>query len=604
MDTLKEHGIHLRSDSPGDHKTRCPQCSDQRKKKSDPCLSVTVEPDGGAVWMCHHCEWSGGTASTNLQKLYGAGTHRAPREREKTQPARPVAVPENPDRSKRLYDWFQKRGLSRDTVDAFGVFRTEKWFGERNEPCIAMPYTEDGVVVNVKYRTADKRFRQEGGAKRTLFNLDNLKWCWENTGDKTMVFVEGEMDVMAMWEAGILNAVSLPDGAPNSIKNDPDDKRFEALKNTPWLHEVERVIIATDNDGPGNNLKLELLHRFGKDRCWTVTWPTSNDVEIKDANECLHIHGKNTLRDLVEGAEPQPIDGLYSVSDYRAEVRDIYAGNIQQPVSTGFPILDQIYQVMPGTFNLVTGIPNHGKSNFMDQLAVNLCRKHGWRFAIFSPEHSTANHIRRLSEKVVQLPFDVGPNKRMSETDREYALDFLDGNFHFIESEDEVPTIDWVLEKARAACLRHGIKGLIIDPYNEIDTARDRNKREDEHIRDLISKCKAFCRRHQVAMWLVAHPQKMQRDQNGVYPPPSLYDVSGAAHWNNMCDVGLVVHRDFESGETRVITRKVREQGLYGHVGEAFFRYNLYKHCYEEASPAHAMRRPAPEPTPHWTDSH
>jgi len=280
--------------------------------------------------MCHHCEWSGGTASTNLQKLYGAGTHRAPREREKTQPARPVAVPENPDRSKRLYDWFQKRGLSRDTVDAFGVFRTEKWFGERNEPCIAMPYTEDGVVVNVKYRTADKRFRQEGGAKRTLFNLDNLKWCWDNTGDKTMVFVEGEMDVMAMWEAGILNAVSLPDGAPNSIKNDPDDKRFEALKNTPWLHEVERVIIATDNDGPGNNLKLELLHRFGKDRCWTVTWPTSNDVEIKDANECLHIHGKNTLRDVVEGAEPQPIDGLYSVSDYRAEVRDIYAGNIQQ----------------------------------------------------------------------------------------------------------------------------------------------------------------------------------------------------------------------------------------------------------------------------------
>jgi len=79
--------------------------------------------------------------------------------------------------------------------------------------------------------------------------------------------------------------------------------------------------------------------------------------------------------------------------------------------------------------------------------------------------------------------------------------------------------------------------------------------------------------------------------------------VSGAAHWNNMCDVGLVVHRDFESGETRVITRKVREQGLYGHIGEAFFRYNLYKHCYEEATPTHAMSRTSSEPQPHWTDN-
>jgi twinkle protein len=59
------------------------------------------------------------------------------------------------------------------------------------------------------------------------------------------------------------------------------------------------------------------------------------------------------------------------------------------------------------------------------------------------------------------------------------------------------------------------------------------------------------------------------------YQPPSLYDVSGSAHWYNMADVGLVVHRDFESEITRVITRKIREQGLYGQIGEAFFKYDL-----------------------------
>ena len=82
-------------------------------------------------------------------------------------------------------------------------------------------------------------------------------------------------------------------------------------------------------------------------------------------------------------------------------------------------------------------------------------------------------------------------------------------------------------------------------------------------------------------MWMVAHPAKMQRGADGSYPPPSLYDISGSAHWNNMADVGLVVHRDFEEDNTRVIIRKIREQGLYGSIGEVFFRFNTAKHIYQ-----------------------
>ena len=250
---------------------------------------------------------------------------------------------------------------------------------------------------------------------------------------------------------------------------------------------------------------------------------------------------------------------------------------------------------MPSTFTVVTGVPNHGKSNFIDQLAVNLVKKERWRFAVFSPEHSTANHIRRLSEKVVGKPFDIGPNERMSRQELFDAMLLLDDMFHFIECEDTIPSIDWLLGKAKSACMRYGVKGIIIDPYNEIDATRDGNKREDEHIRDLISKCKQFCRTHEVAMWMVAHPAKMQRNQEGIIPAPSLYDVSGSAHWNNMADVGLVVHRDFETDETRVITRKIREQGLYGNIGECFFRYNLSRHIYEEITNQQVQN--------YWTDN-
>ena len=45
-------------------------------------------------------------------------------------------------------------------------------------------------------------------------------------------------------------------------------------------------------------LKLELIHRFGKDRCWTVQYPNMYDIDCKDANEVLVGHGAKVLRRL------------------------------------------------------------------------------------------------------------------------------------------------------------------------------------------------------------------------------------------------------------------------------------------------------------------
>ena len=295
----------------------------------------------------------------------------------------------------------------------------------------------------------------------------------------------------------------------------------------------------------------------------------------------MTVFGRNTLIESLKNAKPYPIDGIYTIKNYKKEILDIYNGNIQKPLSTGFNILDMIYKIQPATFHLVTGVPNHGKSNFIDQLAVNMNKLYNWKFCIFSPEHSTPQHIRRIVEKIVKKPFEYGRHERMQEDELMEGLKKLNDNFYFIENKENIPTIDWILKKAKQSALKFGIKGIIIDPYNEINSSREGNKREDEHIRDIISKCKKFCRTHEITMWMVAHPSKLPRD-NGKINPPTLYDVSGSAHWNNMCDVGLVVHRDFDTNQTRVILRKVREQGLYGNIGECFFEFDLQKRIYKE----------------------
>ena len=251
-----------------------------------------------------------------------------------------------------------------------------------------------------------------------------------------------------------------------------------------------------------------------------------------------------------------------------------FEDTIDRPISTGFAKLDEIYTVMPSTFCLVTGISNHGKSNFVDQIAVNMMKNHGWKFAIFSPDHSSADHIRRLTEKVVRKPFHAFGGARMTRVELTEAMHTLQDHFYFVKSRDNLPDIDWLLSKFKVARLRHRVDGIIIDPYHQIAMNLKSDAREDQHIRDLISKCKSFCRDYRVAMWMVANPTKLRKDDAGVYQPPSLYDVAGTAHWFNMCDVGLVVHRDFEGTEVQIITRKIRERGLYGEIGKRVFNYD------------------------------
>ena len=62
--TFHENGISIRKNS-GQVKTKCPKCSYDRKKKSDPCLSVNIDE---GVWNCHNCGWAGTLKKNNYME--------------------------------------------------------------------------------------------------------------------------------------------------------------------------------------------------------------------------------------------------------------------------------------------------------------------------------------------------------------------------------------------------------------------------------------------------------------------------------------------------------------------------------------------------------
>lgn len=543
---LTEHGIRLRDYRPGSHKTTCPNCSSSRRKKNDPCLSVTIDNDGRALWRCHHCTFSGGAG--------GEGYRPARERRVYRKPERPARR----DRPDTLLAWFARRGISAETVQNMGVYKTRQWFPQTNqeEDCIAFPYEWDGELRNVKYRTANKDFRQEKDPEPVFFNADSIG------AGEDLIICEGEVDVMSFVEVGYHHVVSLPNGAPSGPET--SEKRYEPF-GTHWelISKVRRILIATDMDEPGEQLAQEIAKRVGRDRCYRVKMPAGT----KDGNECLVQHGADALRTAVQIAEPWPIEGLHDVEEFSVGVMDLYHGRGPKPVSTGWPELDKAFKYIPGQFIVVTGIPNHGKSRVLSQIMVQTARLRNERWAVFSPETGHEHQIADLCEVWAGQPFYDGPSPRMSADEAQNAMIWLNQRVFLIGTLEHTPSIDWLLERARAAVIRYGVSNIVLDPYNEIEASRPTTLTETEYVSQLISKCKRFAKLHDCTVWMVIHPRKLGGVVDGREPVPQLYDLAGSAHWRNKADAGIVVYRDYVNNVTFVISQKIRRQPMCGMVG-------------------------------------
>jgi twinkle protein len=324
------------------------------------------------------------------------------------------------------------------------------------------------------------------------------------------------------------NVISVSDGAPAKLRDEPsdDDPKFEYLRNC--AEELEAVkggfILAVDNDANGRVLEEELARRLGKERCWRVRWLDSNDLAIKDANECLMYNGIEVVRECIEAAEPYPITGLYRAADYAEE----YCEERRRGASTGWPSLDEFMTIAPGQLSFVTGIPNHGKSEFLDALLVGLAQRNGWHAALCSFENQPPEHLTKLAEKYLGLPFRNGPTRRMTRADAKAAFHWLDQHFFFIRPDDDAPaTVEWILERGRAAVLRYGSNVLVVDPYNEIEHRRPGNMTETEFISQMLGQMKRFAQNHEAHVFIVAHPAKPVRESGGKITVPTLYDIAG-----------------------------------------------------------------------------
>tara|TARA_B000000557_G_C20812563_1_gene461026 strand:- start:3190 stop:4899 length:1710 start_codon:yes stop_codon:yes gene_type:complete len=521
----------------------CPLCSHERKQtnKNKKCASYDWNTGLGT---CHNCNTV--FQLHTFERKVSSAVHK--------QFTKPKFV-NNTKLSDNLVKWFSSRGISQKTLRVMKITEGVEYMPQVNKEVntIHFNYMINNELINVKYRDGAKNFKLYKGAEKIFYNIDNIinhDWC---------IIVEGEIDVLSYVEAGIYNVVSVPNGATINRNNlDYLDNCIEYFENK------NKIIIAVDTDEAGNALKQELIRRLGAEVCFIATYD-----DCKDANEYIIKHNTDSLHNVIANATAVPLENVTTIKDVEGELQDFVQHGFKQGYQVNLQNFDKIFSTYTGQFITVTGIPSSGKSDWVDRMVIGYNIKYGWKTAFASPENQP---IYLHSHKLLRKIYGTMPDKNDIDTDKwNKVVEHINDNFYFIDMDRF--DLDAVLRKGAELVKRKGIKCLVIDPYNKIRMQDGTGLNVTEYTMEYLTRIDTFCKKHDVLVIIVAHPTKMNKNQDGQIEEPNMYNIKGGGEWYDASYHGLLVHRNYEDKTVKVKVLKVKFQNLGENQAEAYFRW-------------------------------
>ena len=535
IDEFNQHGLEA-----GKTQGICPLCSSSRKPENRKAKCASYDWERG-LGTCHNCD---STFQLHTYKRKGKST------REYVKPDF-----DGHAASEKIIKWFADRGISENTLQELKVRESKEYMPQTGklENAIQFNYYMGMDLINIKYRDGRKNFKLYKGAEKIFYNINsvvNHDWC---------VIVEGEMDVLALHEAGIKNVISVPNGATLNSNN------LDYLDNCiDYLDDKEKIILAVDADEPGQALRNEFIRRLGAEVCYLVDFEGD-----KDANDYLIKHGKEKLCDVINKATQVPLEGVSTLRDLENDLLDFVHNGFKPGYQVGLPNFDKIFSTYTSQFITVTGIPSSGKSDFVDQMCVGYNRNYGWKTAFASPENKPnylhAHKLIRKTWEGMPTKDDVGTNKWKQVTDH------VNDNYFFIDMDRY--TLDDVLKKGGELVKRKGIKCLVIDPYNKVRDTNCKTEDVNRYTMEYLTKIEVFAKKYDVLVFIVAHPTKMYKDKDGQIEEPTMYNIKGGGEWYDASYHGILVHRDYDAKTVKAKVLKVKFQNLGENGAEAHFTW-------------------------------
>lgn len=596
---LKSYGINDRDakkvQGQNAIRTTCPHCSSTRKTEAHRRERVLyVNLDNGCC-HCHHCgaEWRMDSEEYLQRREKALRLAQAPTTYRRPKQLKPAAAAGNTSAAAAaagsasaeagstaaaataepgvfspatLKYLTETRGIPLDVLRRAAVGEQMEYMPQtrREERCIVFNYMEQGFLINQKFRDGKKNFKMVQGAELIPYLIDSC------LGQEEVIVTEGEIDALSFLAAGFTSVVSIPSGA-NS--NADWMNRFYDL----YFSDKQRVYIATDMDAPGQQAAEELIRRFGPEVCLRVRFSPG----CKDANDELLQGGAEALRRCIDDAQLVPVPDISLLEDFEGELDAFYANGPQPGAVTGWANLDKAVTFGTGQLALVTGRSNDGKSEWVDELVLRLMLRTGWNAGFWTPENSQMDHCRKVIEKLTDRTFEH--RGRVGVQPEQFALckRWMNRHLAWLDLPFDRLRLDIILDRCRSMVRKFGIRILVLDPFNFIEKENGSTRSENAWDSHVVGAVREFARRHDVLVFLVAHPRKVEMQVDGRRRRITMEDISGTADFGNKADYCFCVDRDDDHQVVTISIDKVRFK-QYGSKGQqVFFVYkrNSGRYC-------------------------
>jgi len=504
----------------------CPFC--HGGDKGEKTFAINLE---SGAWNCMRLNNCGLTGSFyNLQRKLGdqpvfLKTNTSIQPKVYSRPT-PKPLPIN----QTAMQFLQHRGFTKETLSKFKIFLNKK-----NE--IGLPFYKNKALVNVKYRTLDKKFWQEKNAEPCLFNRDSII-------GKTLIITEGEFDCMALDQYGFMGVTSLPSGVN-------DHRWIENEWN--FLEQFEDIYLCMDDDAAGHNAVSVLIPRLGNWRCKSVAFPH------KDALDCLKNKvPKKNMQDCFDTATEYPPNTIAAASDYYEEVVDLFENpNILDGTPTGFPGIDFFLKGWrAGELTIWSGQNGSGKTTMLNQVFLNLTSLN-IKTCIASLELRPARYLRWAVCQAL--------GKRHPTTaEINSVFEWLYEKMYILDVSEEIES-GHIFDVFEYAVRKYGVKHFVVDSLMRVKLSQ-----HDEYAaqKEFVSKLLTFTRKYRVHCHLVAHPRKTASDRD----KPDKVDIKGSSDITNLADNVLVLWRPPDENKSEqdpdaiLFIKKNREFGEIGGV--------------------------------------
>lgn len=375
-----------------------------------------------------------------------------------------------------------------------------------------------------------------------------------------LIITEGEKDRLTLMSCGFPYVLSIANGAQTNI-----DESHEAFEE--WITQVEEIIICGDTDRPGRGMVKALLNAYTA-RAKVVHLSGNR----KDISDVYADFGANEVRRIIQEAEDVAAQDIYDLHQHEPDILEVMMGNYDKGYDVGMGMLtDRIFHpTSDGGLIILTGIPNSGKTDFLNCMMAHLMFQRQKRVAFFSFEKPVkAKHVREIARVALGVEDTASMDQTMEERDaREVnskVISYLTQHMVDFDTKTRLPDSDYIIAMAERDMRKHGLDFLVIDPYVFIDMTEGGSRAtETEKVRLMLTKLQAWSRARRVWTIVVAHPRIQYKDGHESFPPLDIYSIAGSAQWANLADFLFTVRRmnKPEEGKSYTIVEmlKVRDQ--------------------------------------------